>query len=688
MLSAWVSLADGKPKPPPSAKFKVSGYGLLGDLRLKRVIKLLELQKKAPEFLGANFVEDSALILDSKLRDDGYLRPELVIRVVKEDGSRAQFVWSQSESLPRPLRAREVDFIIHKGLLYYYKTLQFSGLTALTQKKTRSYFVETGGLIPLKKNRFYSPERLRRSVTSLGEVLDQMGFHDERVTVGKSEQNDQTGEVFVRIDATQGPKFIVQSVREEVFFPDTNAPTDLRTNWLRHVYSRYWQEDYIQRLRTNYYALGYPDTTVTMQIEGRQPAGTNVFLHLLAEVKTGPRVRTGDVSFHGDKHTKESMLMRRVPLHTGDWLDRLKAERGQYQIARLGVFDSVELKYETVSTNLWDVHYDLTEGKTIEVSPLFGFGSYDLVRVGAEVQQNDLWGLAHSSDVKVIQSVRSSSGEYTYTIPQVFAEDVDVFATANALRREEISYVDQEYGGGLGVRRNFRDAATDVSLRYNYGILQATEESANFIQEGAQNPTVGEFILDVRHDRRDNPLDPRRGYEVLANVEIASQYLGGTASYDRVELGGSYHIPLNDSEWIHLGLRHGFVVANGSASNNLPFIRRFFPGGEDTVRGYEEGEASPRNAKGQIVGAETYTLGNVEFEQGLTPKWSVVGFVDGVEFAEHLSDYPGNEALFSVGGGLSWRTIVGPVRVEYGYNLNPRKQDPSGEIQFSLGFPF
>ena len=276
------------------------------------------------------------------------------------------------------------------------------------------------------------------------------------------------------------------------------------------------------------------------------------------------------------------------------------------------MFDSVELKYETVSTNLWDVHYDLTQGKTIEVSPLFGFGSYDLVRVGVEVQQNDLWGLAHSSDVKVIQSVRSSSGEYTYTIPQVFAQDVDVFATANALRREEISYVDQEYGGGLGVRRNFRDVATDVSLRYNYGILQATEESANFIQEGAQNPTVGEFILDVRHDRRDNPLDPRRGYDVLANVEIASQYLGGSASYDRVELGSSYHIPLNDSEWIHLGLRHGFVVANGSASNNLPFIRRFFPGGEDTVRGYEEGEAAPRNAQGQIVGAETYTLGNVD----------------------------------------------------------------------------
>ena len=106
------------------------------------------------------------------------------------------------------------------------------------------------------------------------------------------------------------------------------------------------------------------------------------------------------------------------------------------------------------------------------------------------------------------------------------------------------------------------------------------------------------------------------------------------------------------------------------------------------VRGYQEGEAAPRNAQGKIVGAEAYTVGNVEFEQGITPRWSVVAFVDGVEFAERISDYPGNEALFSVGGGLRWKTIVGPVRLEYGYNLNPRKKDPVGTLQFSLGFPF
>jgi outer membrane protein assembly factor BamA len=120
----------------------------------------------------------------------------------------------------------------------------------------------------------------------------------------------------------------------------------------------------------------------------------------------------------------------------------------------------------------------------------------------------------------------------------------------------------------------------------------------------------------------------------------------------------------------------------------LPFNRRFFPGGENSIRGYTEGEASPRDAQGNIVGAETFTLGTVELEQALTPKLSLVVFSDSIGFAENAANYPFDTGLFSVGGGLRLKTFVGPMRLEYGYNLNPRKGDPIGTLQFSLGFPF
>jgi len=106
------------------------------------------------------------------------------------------------------------------------------------------------------------------------------------------------------------------------------------------------------------------------------------------------------------------------------------------------------------------------------------------------------------------------------------------------------------------------------------------------------------------------------------------------------------------------------------------------------VRGFQQGQASPRDASGEIVGAETYILGNIELEQMLTPSWSVVGFVDGVGVAADLDDYPANEGLVSVGGGIRYKTLIGPVRLEYGRVLNPRPEDPSWTLHLSIGFPF
>ncbi len=85
---------------------------------------------------------------------------------------------------------------------------------------------------------------------------------------------------------------------------------------------------------------------------------------------------------------------------------------------------------------------------------------------------------------------------------------------------------------------------------------------------------------------------------------------------------------------------------------------------------------------------ESALLGTFELEQASHTRFSLVGFVDALGIARRLDDYPFDETLFSVGGGIRWRTIIGPVRLEYGHNLNPRRRDPPGTIQFSIGYPF
>jgi outer membrane protein insertion porin family len=689
-LAAVPAFAEQTKPPPKPATLQISGYGFLGNRELKRILRTVELAGKKPEFFTDSFVEDAALILVSKIKRDGYLQPRVEIELRLADGAsiQANDKTLLDNPLPPNLRITNVRFHIRKGVLYYFRSLEFQGLTVVSLKTARSYFFETESLFSTRRSRIYTPERLRQGLSSLTDTLERQGYQDANAEESAVRQDNRTGAVAVSVKVQEGEKFMIHSIREE--FLDTALSNWNRTVTPNQPYSRERLQDFTLGIKTNLYRLGYPATAIELQtlpVSGTE-GPTNK--DLLAIVKPGPQVRIGAVGFQGVKRTSRGLLSRAVRVKRGELLDPGRVEQARYRLARLGIFDAVDLNYRPEDEHTRDVFFDLQEGKRINLNLLFGWGSYELLRGGVDVEANNLWGQAHHAEVKAIQSFKASSGDLTYTVPELIGNDIDLFVHGSGLRREEISFTRLEYGGDIGLHKYFQSSATDVSTRYSYQILDAL--NLNSVQEvaseGLTNPAVGSITTEIKYDRRDNPLYPHRGYKIFLTLETATSYLGGDANYQRIELSASWHHRLGDGLYLSLGLTHSLVDSFGSPANNLPFNKRFFPGGSDSIRGYQEGEASPRNASGQLVGAETFTLGTVELEQALTPKWSLVFFSDSLGMAEHLDHYPFDTGLFSVGAGIRWRTLIGPVRLEYGYNLNPRPGDPSGTLQFSLGFPF
>jgi hypothetical protein len=43
---------------------------------------------------------------------------------------------------------------------------------------------------------------------------------------------------------------------------------------------------------------------------------------------------------------------------------------------------------------------------------------------------------------------------------------------------------------------------------------------------------------------------------------------------------------------------------------------------------------------------------------------------------------------YGIGPGLRYNLPIGPIRVDYGFNPNPRKDEARGAFHFSFGFAF
>src|SRR5262249_6570441 len=148
---------------------------------------------------------------------------------------------------------------IHKGVLYHFETLEFTGLDSIPAKQARSYFVATDTLFHPKTGRIYTPQRVQRGLSSLQDTLDRQGYSQAKVNVTETHLDDKTGAVLVRIQVEQGPKHMIRSIREEFSYEGQAKPDETRVVTPNKPYSKIWLQDFVQGIRTNQFHKGYPD---------------------------------------------------------------------------------------------------------------------------------------------------------------------------------------------------------------------------------------------------------------------------------------------------------------------------------------------------------------------------------------------------------------------------------------------
>jgi outer membrane protein insertion porin family len=268
-----------------------------------------------------------------------------------------------------------------------------------------------------------------------------------------------------------------------------------------------------------------------------------------------------------------------------------------------------------------------------------------------------------------------------------------------------------------------------MNYRFNYRLVKTPPSGLHVSPE--QIPLlslpvrVGEPGFSYLRNHRDNDLETTRGSYNSIDGGVAASYFGSQADFSRVLIQNSTYHPfgkVNGRQFVfarstRIGLENAFantiITQPGQETpanfSLIPLPERFFMGGGNSHRGFGLNQAGPRDpTTGFPIGGSALFLNNLElrFPPPTLPfvhdnlSFAIFHdmgnvFTDGNHMLDSLLRWHQNKGLctqrlnstFQVGSGAAlcnynyishaiglgvrYKTPVGPVRFDFGYNLNP-----------------
>jgi outer membrane protein insertion porin family/translocation and assembly module TamA len=201
--------------------------------------------------------------------------------------------------------------------------------------------------------------------------------------------------------------------------------------------------------------------------------------------------------------------------------------------------------------------------------------------------------------------------------------------------------------------------------------------------------------FDVQRNTTPNLLDARRGYLLQLHVEQAGQWLPGDWNYREYTAEARKYQTVGNMVLAGRA-RIGTIDAPGVLARNVPFFKRYFLGGSGSLRGWGRFEVAPLTMQGNPIGGHSMFESSGELRIPAFGPLTAVLFVDAGNVWFESFDFNFDDLRVDVGPGLRYRTPVGPIRVDFGYQLTRiedlliegKPESRRWRIHFSIGQAF
>jgi outer membrane protein insertion porin family len=664
-------------------------------------ITLKELEKKdLVPFLGDSGY-DEALVLQSM---------ERIRRHFQQSGHYHVTVTRTEERAPEVVR---LAFQVEPGPRFDLVEVRFEGNTTFDSDRLRKLMTTSARRFLLPGSGRLVDEELSADLSNLRSFYLLEGFDQSQVGPARVVEDGDRLEVVVPIHEGRRRR-VGELVLQDLAPLEEDEVREALLLKSGGPFHRLLLERSVDTLRALLEDRGYGGALVSSEVEW---SADDLTADVRLRVFTGEKWVVDRTLLRGLRKTDPRVVRRFLGVEPGDPVRQSAILDMQRRLYALGIFSRVDVRVAPGAEGgeARELLVDLEEGRTRSVATGAGYDSESGVRGLLRFSQGNLFGKASSLSLDLLGSQKDQHMRLLYRQPYLGNLRADLLATLYDEHEDRPDFVVDRRGGQLVVGRDLGRWTLQSYVSYRLVELEAEDEVFNSeVPLDSRHGRVASVTPTASYDRRNDPLDPTRGWNTSMQLEYAFPALAADANFLKLFGQATAYLPVGRFGVFAASARGGAIepLASGFGSSSrqdleasVPAAELFYAGGRTTHRAYRRDELGivgetlifdPTDPRGPSdpdaepfpAGGGGLALFNFEYRFPVAGPVGGTLFFDAGNVWSDYRDVRGSELKWGVGLGVRYLSPIGPLRLEVGWKLDREPFEDAYEWFISLGNPF
>ena len=408
----------------------------------------------------------------------------------------------------------------------------------------------------------------------------------------------------------------------------------------------------------------------------------NYYVDLVYKLKKNKKCRFGKIHIYSPKDIAKKVIRSRLFFKEGDFYSSKKILKSYENILGLDTFDTISIKE---STNGNHIQTDINVSKKkILIRREIGIG-YE-TKYGARTfihwEQRNFKGEARklSFDLKYSkneQYIKNTFFNPAFVEIPLLQKYFDLKNEFSYSKTKYDRFDEDKYSDTIHFQQDMGEYSLDLGIDFENIFIKKSGDYCS-INDG-HFILLSPFVKAIL-DKRDSKIDPKNGIYLSAYWENGLTYLASSTSYSKLFLEGRAIKTIDDFTIAAKG-KIGLIK---EFEKTLPESKLFFAGGNFSNRAYGYNKLGAYDGGCDDLGGKTIIDNSLEISHPLTDKFSLAVFWDATMLSVR-EVYFNLDFIHSYGFGIRYKTLIGPVKLDYGVNA---KDSSIYAIHFQIGQSF